>query len=140
MIRTPHLAVDGIIRVYEGSAFQGIVLISRKNPPLGLAFPGGFVDIGESCEVALKREMLEEVSLHVKIIGLLGLYSEPSRDSRFHCASAVYVCDAFALPKAADDAKEAFVILPEIAVGKTLAFDHPQILHDYLKSEFHVLP
>lgn len=139
MIRTPHLAVDGIIRVYDGTVFQGIVLISRKNPPLGFAFPGGFVDIGESCEAALVREMREEVSLHVNIIGLLGIYSDPSRDSRFHTASAVYVCDAFMLPQAADDAKEAFVVRPEIAQEHPLVFDHLHILEDYLKSEYHVL-
>lgn len=140
MIRTPHLAVDGIIRIYDGDVFHGIVLISRKNPPLGLALPGGFVDVGESCEDALIREMQEEVSLNVTIKGLLGIYSDPTRDSRFHTASAVYVCDAFSMPIAADDAKEAYVVLPEIATTKPLVFDHPKILEDFLKSEYHVLP
>jgi len=31
------------------------VLIKRKYPPLGLALPGGFVDIGEKVEDACKR-------------------------------------------------------------------------------------
>lgn len=139
MIHTPYLSVDGIIRIFEGNLFQGIVLISRKNPPLGYAFPGGFVDVGERCEEALKREMMEEVSLHVTIRGLLGIYSDPTRDPRFHTASAVYVCDAFAPPIAADDAKEAMVILPQIAKEHTLVFDHQHILNDYLKSDYHVL-
>lgn len=33
----------------------GVVLIQRKNIPIGLALPGGFVDIRESIEDAVKR-------------------------------------------------------------------------------------
>lgn len=38
MIKTPFLAVDGIIKLYnENENFQGIVLIERLNKPLGIA-------------------------------------------------------------------------------------------------------
>ena len=50
---------------------QGIVLIKRKYPPLGLALPGGFVEIGEKVENACLREMKEEISLDVEIKALL---------------------------------------------------------------------
>src|SRR5581483_1326490 len=40
---TPLLTTDVIIEL-EG----GIVLIRRRNPPLGWALPGGFVDRGEA--------------------------------------------------------------------------------------------
>jgi len=52
----------------------GIVLIQRKNTPLGLALPGGFVDVGESIENAVVREMKEEISLTVEIKELFGVY------------------------------------------------------------------
>ena len=46
MIKTPFLAVDGIIKLYDDNDnFQGIILIERLNKPFGLAIPGGFVDI-----------------------------------------------------------------------------------------------
>jgi len=55
--KTPYLTNDGIIEMYEGDNFKGIILIERRNDPKGLAIPGGFVDVGESVEEALVREM-----------------------------------------------------------------------------------
>lgn len=134
-IKTPYVAVDGIVELYDPKgAFQGIVIIERKNPPHGLAFPGGFVDIGESCEDALKREMREEISLEVTIRKLLGVYSDPARDPRFHTISCVYICTATGEPKAADDAKKIFVFKPEEIPEEQLVFDHAKILEDYRKS------
>jgi len=48
--RNPIPTVDIIIEM-EG----GVVLVQRKNPPLGWALPGGFVDYGESLEEAAIR-------------------------------------------------------------------------------------
>lgn len=136
MIKTPYLAVDGIVELYdEDSSFVGIVLIERKNPPFGMAFPGGFVDIGETVEHALRREMKEEITLDVQIESVLGIYSDPKRDTRFHTVSAVFVCRATGWPLAADDAKQVHVLTKEEALRRTLAFDHQRILHDYLQGK-----
>lgn len=132
MIQTPYLTVDGIVEHYDESGqFQGIVLIERLNTPQGLALPGGFVDIGETVEQAVVREMKEEISLDVTIEFLLGIYSDPQRDQRFHTVSIVYVCKAYGLPKGDDDAKEAFVYpIDDIPIEK-LVFDHAKIITDY---------
>ncbi len=132
-IKTPFLATDGIIQIFdENDNFKGIVLIERKNPPLGLAIPGGFVDVGEKVEDALKREMKEETSLDVEIVRMLGVYSDPKRDPRFHAVSVVFVCKAYGEPKAQSDAKKAKIYkLEEIPFNK-LVFDHEKILKDYL--------
>ena len=130
---TPYLTVDGIVKVFNPE-FAGIVLIKRKNPPLGFALPGGFVDRGESVEDALIREMKEEINLEVKIEKLLGVYSNPHRDSRLHTASCVFVCSVKDLPKAGDDAKEAFVVKLEEIPWDKMAFDHADILRDFLLS------
>ena len=135
MIKTPYLAVDGIIKLYDGNEnFKGIVLIERLNKPLGVAIPGGFVDIGETVENAVVREMKEETTLDITIESLLGVYSDPARDERFHTASVVYICKAYGTPKAADDAKEVYVYkIDEIPLEK-LVFDHKKIILDFLKT------
>jgi len=135
MIKTPHLSADGIIKLYDNNEkYLGLILIQRLNPPHGLALPGGFVDIGESVEDALKREMLEEVSLHVEIESLLGIYSDPKRDPRFHTATAVYICKAYGEPKSGDDAKEVYIYKDDELPFDKLVFDHEKILKDYLNS------
>ena len=131
--KTPYLTTDGIIKIFAPE-FKGIVLIKRKNPPLGYALPGGFVDLGEKVEDALIREMKEETNLDVKIEKLLGVYSDPKRDPRLHTASVVFVCRAEEFPKAGDDAKEAFVVRLEEIPWDELVFDHAEILKDFLSS------
>ena len=126
---TPKLTVDIIIELIDKPS-RPILLIERKYPPLGWALPGGFVDVGETLEHAAVREAAEEISLPVTLKTLLGCYSEPTRDSRNHTVSAVYVAEAHGEPRAADDAAtvKAFSLdnLPT-----TLAFDHALILDDY---------
>lgn len=131
-IETPFIAADGIVEIYIGGAFRGIVLIDRLNPPYGTALPGGFMDIGETIEACLKREMKEEIGLDVEIERLLGLYSDPSRDPRFHTVSAVYICRACALPQAGDDAKGVKVVALEDLQNELFVFDHGKIIEDYL--------
>ena len=70
----PKLATASVV------AAKGRVLLVRRSiePGMGLwSFPGGYVDRGEMVEKAAQREMLEETGLHIRIIGLLGLFSEP---------------------------------------------------------------
>ena len=134
---TPYLTIDGIVEIYDKSEnFLGIVLIQRKNEPIGLALPGGFVDVGESVEDAVVREMKEEISLDVEITKLFGVYSDPSRDKRFHTVSIVYICKAYGKPIGADDAKEAILIKPQDIKLDKLVFDHGLILKDYLQLRF----
>ncbi|MHC3993788.1 NUDIX domain-containing protein [Thiomicrolovo sp. ZZH C-3] len=136
MIKTPYISVDGIVELFnDEGTFTGIVLISRKNPPHGWALPGGFVDIGETVEQAVRREMQEEISLDVQVERLLGVYSDPSRDPRFHTVSAVFVCRASGTPRAADDAKEVRVVSREEAGSLPLVFDHQRIVDDYLSGK-----
>ena len=57
----------------------GRLVFGRRtmNPGIGLwAFPGGYVNRGESVRGALVREVREETNLHVQTEHLLGLYSE----------------------------------------------------------------
>ncbi|MBF0260838.1 MAG: NUDIX hydrolase [Magnetococcales bacterium] len=129
-LKTPYLAADVIIELIDHPG-RPIVLIERMNPPFGLAIPGGFVDRDqESVEQAAVREAYEETTLTVRLIALLGIYSNPARDNRLHSASAVYVGEAHGTPRAADDAKAVQILLPE-EIPAPLAFDHDLVLADY---------
>ncbi|MDH5777623.1 MAG: NUDIX hydrolase, partial [Gammaproteobacteria bacterium] len=121
---TPLIAADTIIELTDQPG-RPIVLIERVNPPYGWAIPGGFVDVGETVEQAALREAKEEVSLDVRLIALLGIYSDPARDNRGHTVTAVYAAEATGTPIAADDAKHLAVFsLDELPTP--LAFDHAQ--------------
>jgi 8-oxo-dGTP diphosphatase len=123
--RNPLPTIDVIIEIDAG-----IVLIERKNEPLGWALPGGFVDYGESLESAAVREAREETSLEISNLRLLGCYSDPSRDTRMHTISTVFIATGRGIPLAADDALNLAIFeidsLPEL-----LCFDHARILADY---------
>jgi len=126
--RNPFPTVDIIIE-YRG----GIILIERKNPPLGWALPGGFVDYGESLEDAARREAREETSLEISGLRLVGCYSDPLRDSRFHTISTVYAAQASGTATAADDAASLAVFTLD-QLPQVLCFDHAQILADYARN------
>jgi 8-oxo-dGTP diphosphatase len=126
---TPLIAADALIQLIDRPG-KPIILIERAFPPLGWAIPGGFVDVGESVENAAIREAKEEVSLDVKLVALLGLYSNPARDPRGHTATAVYVAEATGTPKADDDAKNVGIFTLD-ALPTPLVFDHAMVLEDF---------
>lgn len=132
---TPPIAADIIIEMVDRPE-RPILLIERKFPPLGWAIPGGFMDEGETVEQAAVREAREEISLEVSLKALLGIYSDPRRDPRGHTVSAVYVGEARGEPRAADDAANVQLFTPQ-QFPSQLAFDHAQILRDYLRYREH---
>ena len=126
--------VDIIIEIEAGGVEAGIVLIKRKNEPLGWAIPGGFVDYGESLEEAAVREAKEETGLNVHLIRQFHTYSNPKRDPRFHVISTVYIANAQGIPEALDDAQDVGIFGPHNLPGG-IVFDHPKILEDYFEEK-----
>ena len=127
--RNPVPTVDIIIELVD-QPHRPIILIERKNPPLGWALPGGFVDYGETVETAGVREAQEEVGLQVELIEQFQMYSDPNRDPRQHTISVVFIAIGKGEPQAADDAKN-LGIFHAWEVPAQLCFDHDKILRDY---------
>ena len=127
----PSLAIDLVI--FSGK--DHIWLVRRKDTNQ-LAVMGGFVNVGESTEEAVKRELKEETGLTLKDPPVLfGIYSDPRRDNRRHTASAAYAIhlDGSEYPKASDDVKAVErVPITEIDT-KDFFCDHKTIIMDYLK-------
>jgi 8-oxo-dGTP diphosphatase len=87
----PIVAVGGII-FHEDT----VLLVKRdREPAMGQwSLPGGAVELGESLEEALKREIHEEVSIKIGIGGLVRLLERVVHDQerrvRFHYVIADY--------------------------------------------------
>lgn len=128
----PYTTVDAIIEIPLENKETAIIIIQRSNPPFGWALPGGFVDYGESLEDAVRREAQEETGVDLTEIKQFHTYSEPERDPRFHTIGTVFIAQAKGKPKAGDDAAGLKVIKLSEIKNFTFAFDHQQILQDYL--------
>jgi len=126
--KNPVLTVDGVI-----IKNHSIVLVKRSKPPFEgqYALPGGFVEYGETVELALIREIVEETGLKVKIKNLIGVYSDPNRDPRGHIISLAFRAQIIGGElSSGSDASE--VRLFDIRNLPRLAFDHERIIQDAL--------
>lgn len=124
--RNPFPTVDVV--AFRGAA---VLLIRRRNPPPGWALPGGFIDYGEAAESAAARELYEETGLTAATLELLGVYSAPGRDPRFHTLSVVYTTELDGDPLAGDDAA-AVGWFPAAELPDPMVFDHRRIIADAL--------
>jgi ADP-ribose pyrophosphatase YjhB (NUDIX family) len=57
---------------------EGRILMQRRSDSGNWALPGGVMDIGETLEQCVVREVKEETGLDIAIIGLLGIYTDPN--------------------------------------------------------------
>ena len=75
-----------------------VVLIKRKYEPLKgqWSLPGGMVELGETLEAALAREMLEETGLRVDVGPVIEVFDRIMRDEehrvRYHYVLIDYLC------------------------------------------------
>ena len=123
------LAVDGVV-MDRLSRNGKLILIRRKNPPHkgALALPGGFVELNESAEEAVVREVREETGVEGEVVAFLGLFSAPYRDVRGTASALFLLKGDISQAKAMDDAKEVVKLKLEEALRAELAFDHSEMV------------
>lgn len=77
-----------------------VVLVERGREPLKgyWSLPGGALEVGETIEEGLRREVLEETGLQVRSTGLVEVFErimrEPDGRVRYHYVLLDYLCRA----------------------------------------------
>jgi 8-oxo-dGTP diphosphatase len=93
------ITIDVAAAVIKNS--QGKVLLAQRAEPIDLKglweFPGGKIEVGETPESAILREIKEELDLDIHIESFLGLfvYQHVKRHMNFHVFVARALSDSF---------------------------------------------
>jgi ADP-ribose pyrophosphatase YjhB (NUDIX family) len=80
---------------------RGEILLQKRSDNGFWSMPGGAVDPGESVEEGVLREVWEETGLHVRLVRLVGVYSDPRNymvtrypdGNVVHSVSLCFVCE-----------------------------------------------
>lgn len=85
LLKRPVVGINAIARTSDGR-----ILLIRRGDTGEWALPGGTLEWGETLRRALPRELREEAGVeHAELGQLLGVYSDPHRDPRFHAVTVV---------------------------------------------------
>jgi 8-oxo-dGTP diphosphatase len=118
-------------------ATDKILLIKRRTVPFRdyWALPGGRVDLGETVEQTIVREVKEETGLDVAIVSKIGDYHEQGVQDG---VAYDYYPACFLVKVVGGEVKKQESEIEEIKlfslneVPATLAFEHTQMIKDYL--------
>ncbi|HEY4157493.1 MAG TPA: NUDIX hydrolase [Polyangiaceae bacterium] len=85
LLRRPVVGIAAVAKTPDGR----YVLIRRSDTG-DWAIPGGTLEWGETLRTAIERELREELGTTLVSLGeVLGIYSNPDRDPRFHAVTIV---------------------------------------------------
>ena len=88
VLRRPVVGIAAAARTPDGRW-----LLIRRADTGTWALPGGTLEWGETLRAALTRELAEEAGVDASaIVRLVGVYSRPDRDPRFHGVTIVVEC------------------------------------------------
>jgi ADP-ribose pyrophosphatase YjhB (NUDIX family) len=115
---------------------DGRIVLIRRRDNGRWSLPGGIVDWGEDIPTSVKRELAEETGLDlISVKRLVGVYSDPTRDPRFHSICVLVEALVEGTMLARDKLEvmdvQAFAI-GELPEGE-LSHDHDRQLADYLR-------
>ena len=88
LLRRPVVGIAAAARTPDGRW-----LLVRRGDTLEWALPGGTVEWGETLRTSIVRELEEEAGVERCEVGrLVGVWSRPDRDPRFHGVTVVVAC------------------------------------------------
>lgn len=91
---TPKLAVNAVVFNDAGE-----VLLALRTDNGLWCIPGGHVDLGETLETAVLRELFEETGLKARVLRLVGIYSDPkgslhiAQGPEWHTVRVSFLCE-----------------------------------------------
>jgi mutator protein MutT len=127
----PVVGVGGVV-IHDG----GVVLIRRGKEPLKgrWSVPGGTVELGETLEEAVVRELREETGLEVRPVCLLAVFERIDRRDDavlYHYVIADYLCELVSgAPRAGSDAEAVSLVRPEDLSGYDLTAKALEVVLD----------
>jgi len=132
----PRPAVTADCIVITKEAEPKVLLVQRGDEPFKgcWAFPGGFMNMDETTEQCVIRELEEETGMKIREVHQIGAYSKVDRDPRGRTVTVAYlaIVDAPVAVNRQDDAANA-EWWPLSALPK-LAFDHDEIMRDAIRA------
>lgn len=83
LLRRPVVGIAAVARTRDGR-----ILLIRRADTGTWGLPGGTLEWGETLRVGLARELEEEAGVtELELVRVLGAWSKPERDPRFHAVT-----------------------------------------------------
>jgi 8-oxo-dGTP diphosphatase len=126
ILRRPVIGIAAVARTRDGKT-----LLIRRGDTGQWGLPGGTLEWGETLRVGLERELEEEAGVvRSELVRVLGAWSAPERDPRFHAVTIGVEClvdEPVKPPKNPLEIREAR-LFTEAELPAQLAFDHQDIV------------
>ena len=119
---------------------QGQFLMQQRKYPFGKwGLPGGLMELGESTEETVRREVLEETGLRLGALSLFGVYSGKNylciaqNGDEFYVVTTVYTTSEYSgNVSICDDESLTFEWVDIHNLPDNIATTHQEIIRDYI--------
>ena len=136
-----RIILNGCIAFIENP--QGQILMQQRKYPYGKwGLPGGLMELGESTEETVRREVLEETGLQLGNLSLFGVYSGEKylciaqNGDEFYVVTTVYITSDYSGDLSVnDDESLTFEWLDKHDLPKNIATTHKDIICDYIHNK-----
>ena len=135
-----RIILNGCIAFIENSLGQ-ILMQQRKYPYGKWGLPGGLMELGESTEETVKREVYEETGLKLGQLSLFGVYSGEKylciaqNGDEFYVVTTVYKTSEYSGAVAVnDDESLQFEWVDKHNLPENIAGTHKDIISDYIRT------
>ena len=122
---------------------RGEILMQQRTHPYGKwGLPGGLMELGESPEDTVRREVLEETGLRIEAMSLFGAYSGEDylcvaeNGNEFQVVTLVYETNEYSGEATVSDGESLSLEWLDINnLPHNIAKTHSKIINDYVRRE-----